>query len=329
MAELAWENIIKSQRNSRVGKPRKTGCTMVMDVGKSMEETQSILQIASNYIDHWKLGFGTSVFMDKALLQEKLHLLAEHNILTFPGGTLLEVALLEHHCRVYMTHAKELGFSAVEISDGTLPIPRFRRKRIIECALNAGLIPITEVGKKDPKRQPTADQIGEEVLEDFEWGADWVIIEGRESGQGVGVFDESGNVDDFEVDRIVEMLGDKLDSLIWEAPLKSQQVFFIEKFGANAGLGNIPIDQVLALEALRNGLRFDTLNRVTGKLLREGSWDPNQVETNGTIPNAGKDRGDCPPLPEGEGWGEGGLKSEIHDRMQYINNPVNPTDTKT
>jgi phosphosulfolactate synthase len=286
MAELAWGNIIKSLRDSRVGKPRKAGCTMVMDVGKSLEETKSILQIASNYIDHWKFGFGTTVFMDKALLQEKLQLLAAHNILTFPGGTLLEVALLEHHCRVYMTHARELGFTAVEISDGTLPIPRFRRKKIIDCALNAGLIPITEVGKKDPKRQPTADQIAKEASEDIDWGAAWVIIEGRECGQGVGVFDDSGNVDDFEVDLIVEMLGDRLDSLIWEAPLKSQQVFFIEKFGANAGLGNIPIDQVLALEALRNGLRFDTLNRVTGKLLREGSWDPNQVEANGANNNS-------------------------------------------
>ena len=286
MSEFAWGNIIKNLRNPRAEKPRKTGCTMVMDVGKSLEETKSILQIASNYIDHWKFGFGTTVFMDKGLLQEKLQLLAAHNILTFPGGTLLEVALLEHHCRVYMTHARELGFTAVEISDGTLPIPRFRRKRIIECALNAGLIPITEVGKKDPKRQPTADQIAEEVAEDIDWGAAWVIIEGRESGQGVGVYDESGNVDDFDVDLIMEMLGDKLDSLIWEAPLKFQQVFFIEKFGANAGLGNVPIDQVLALEALRNGLRFDTLNRVTGKILREGSWDPNQVEVNGTNNNA-------------------------------------------
>lgn len=286
MSELAWENIIKSQRNSRVGKPRKIGCTMVMDVGKGLEETKSILQIASNYIDHWKFGFGTSVFMDKALLQEKLQILAAHNVLTFPGGTLLEVALLTHHCRVYMTHAKSLGFSAVEISDGTLPIPRFRRKRIIECALNAGLIPITEVGKKDPKRQPTADQIAEEVLEDLEWGAAWVIIEGRESGQGVGVFDESGNVEGFEVDRIVEVTGSKINSLIWEAPLKSQQAFFIEKFGANVGLGNINMDQILALEALRNGLRFDTLNRVADKLLRGGHWDPNKVEQEvGTVNN--------------------------------------------
>jgi phosphosulfolactate synthase len=278
MSELAWGSIIKSLRNSRTNKPRKKGCSMIMDVGLGVEETKSLLQVGANYIDHWKFGFGTSAFVDKALLQEKLRLLAAHDVLTFPGGTLLEVALLENHCRVYMSHAKELGFSAVEISDGTLPIPRFRRKRIIECALKAGLIPITEVGKKDPKRQPTADQIAEEVLEDIKWGAAWVIIEGRESGQGVGVFDEAGNVDDFEVDRIMEILGSHVDSLIWEAPLKSQQVFFIEKFGANVGLGNIKADQILAVEALRNGLRFDTLNRLSGKLLREGQWNPEQVE---------------------------------------------------
>jgi phosphosulfolactate synthase len=291
MAELAWGNIIKTQRDSREAKPRKTGCTMVMDIGKSLEETKSLLQISANFIDHWKFAFGTSVFMDKGLLQEKLQLLAAHNILTFPGGTLLEVALLEHNCRVYMTHARELGFTAVEISDGTLPIPRFRRKRIIECALNAGLVPITEVGKKDPKRQPTADQIAKEAREDIDWGASWVIIEGRESGQGVGVYDESGNVDSFDVDMIAEIMGDKIDTLIWEAPIKSQQSFFIERFGANAGLGNIPVDHVLALEALRNGLRFDTLNRVTGKLVREGFWDPNQVETNGTVNNSASPSG--------------------------------------
>jgi phosphosulfolactate synthase len=283
MNELAWENIITGQRDMRVQKPRKNGCTMVMDVGKSLYETQSILQTSARYIDHWKFGFGTSVFIERDLLEAKLALIAEKNILTFPGGTLLEVALLTQHCRVYMTHAKALGFSAVEISDGILPIPRFRRQRIIECALNAGLIPITEVGKKDPKRQPTPEQIAAEVLEDFAWGAAWVIIEGRESGHSVGVFDEAGNVDEFEVDAIIDLVGKKSELLIWEAPLKSQQVFFIEKFGANAGLGNIAIDQVLAVETLRNGLRFDTLNRVTGKLLRDGGWDPNQVESNGLM----------------------------------------------
>lgn len=278
MSELAWENIIHNQRENRTQKPRQTGCTMVMDVGKSLKETESILQMSSRYIDHWKFGFGTSVFMEKTVLQEKLSLLAEQQILTFPGGTLLEVALLTQHCRVYMTRAKELGFSAIEISDGTLPIPRFRRKKIIACAVDAGLIPITEVGKKDPKRQPTIDQIISEVLEDLEWGAQWVVLEGRESGRGVGVFHESGSVDEFDVDRIVEGLNSHAERLIWEAPLKSQQTFFIEKLGANVGLGNITLDQVLALEALRNGLRFDTLNRVSDKLMREGRWNPHQIE---------------------------------------------------
>lgn len=278
MTELAWEHIITGVRDSRSAKPRKTGCTMLMDVGKGLFETQSILEMSGAYIDHWKFAFGTSVFVEKARLQEKLRLLAEHEVLTFPGGTLLEVAMLKMHCRVYMTHAKELGFQAVEISDGTLPIPRFRRRRIIECALNAGLIPITEVGKKDPKRQPTVDQIAEEILQDLEWGAAWVILEGRECGQGVGVFDEAGNVEGFEVERLVELLGSKVDALIWEAPLKAQQVYFIEKFGVNVGLGNVSPDQILAVEALRNGLRFDTLSRVSEKLLRTGFWDPNAVE---------------------------------------------------
>lgn len=278
MNELAWENIITGIHNSREVKPRKTGTTMVMDVGKGISETLSILQTTSNYIDLWKFGFGTSVFLEKTLVQEKLKLLESYDVLTFPGGTLLEVALLQHHCRVFMTHAKSLGFTAVEISDGTIPLPAFRRKKVIQCALDAGLIPITEVGKKDPKRQPTTEQIAEEALQDLEWGAAWVIIEGRESGQGVGIFDASGKVEESYIDRIIDIMGPKIDALIWEAPLKNQQAYLIEKFGGNTGLGNICPDQVLAVEALRNGLRFDTLDRVSSQLVRRGDWDPNQAE---------------------------------------------------
>lgn len=279
MPELAWENIITGIRNPRERKPRKTGATMVMDVGKSMDETRGLLQAASNYIDLWKFGFGTSVFLDRQFLQAKLTMLHEFNILTFPGGTLLEVALLQHHCRVYMSHAKSLGFSAVEISDGTIPIPAFRREKIIQCALDAGLIPITEVGKKDPKRQPTAEQLAEEAMRDLDCGAAWVIVEGRESGQGVGIFDDTGKVEDYHVQRIIDIMGDKIHSIIWEAPLKSQQTYLIEKFGGNTGLGNIQPEQILAVEALRNGLRFETLNRISDDWVRSGSWDPNIPES--------------------------------------------------
>ncbi|HIG91146.1 MAG TPA: phosphosulfolactate synthase, partial [Methylococcaceae bacterium] len=105
-------------------------------------------------------------------------------------------------------------------------------------------------------------------------GAAWVIIEGRESGQGVGIFDEAGKVEEFYLDQIIEIMGSRISELIWEAPLKSQQAYLIEKFGGNTGLGNICPDQTLALEALRNGLRFDTLDRGSSKMLRKGDWDP-------------------------------------------------------
>ena len=282
MPELAWNRIIRSTRDPRTDKPRRQGLTMVNDTGRGLYETRDALSISSHLTDLWKFSFGTSAFMDRQVIMEKIELLNSNNILTFPGGTLLEVALVEHHCRVYMHHAKKLGFKAVEISDGTISIPRFRRKNIIDCALNAGLVAITEVGKKDPKRQPTSEQLAAEALEDLEWGAEWVIVEGRESGLGIGIYDEYGHVEEIEVDRIMEIMGDKIDRLIWEAPLRSQQSFLIERFGSNVNIGNVECNEVLALEALRNGLRFETLHGVTKDLLKSGRWDPNEVEPENT-----------------------------------------------
>ena len=278
MPELAWERIIRSTRDPRTDKPRRRGITMVNDTGRGLYETRDALSIAAHLTDMWKLSFGTSAFMEREVVREKLDFLNSNDVLTFPGGTLLEVALVEHHCRVYMHHAKRLGFRAVEISDGTISIPRFRRKNIIDCALNAGLVAITEVGKKDPKRQPTSEQLAAEALEDLEWGAEWVIVEGRESGLGIGIYDEHGHVEETEVDRITEIMGDKIDRLIWEAPLRSQQSFLIERFGSNVNIGNVECNEILALEALRNGLRFETLHAVTHDLLKTGRWDPNEVE---------------------------------------------------
>jgi phosphosulfolactate synthase len=278
MAEMAWHPIIYNSREARTEKSRAVGITMVLDTGLGLRGTEDVMDFSSALIDHWKLGFGTSVFATRDKLQEKLALLRDHEVLTYPGGTLLEVALVKHHCRVYMKRAKELGFSAVEISDGTISMPRFRRKNIINCARDAGLIPITEVGKKDPKRQPTADQIGEEALEDLEWGAEWVIIEGRESGTGIGVFDKFGLVEQDQVDRIAELMGEKISRVVWEAPLKNQQAALIEKFSSNVNFGNISPQQVLAVEALRCGLRFETLHVVTDNLIRSGRWDPAEVE---------------------------------------------------
>jgi phosphosulfolactate synthase len=278
MPELAWDPIIKSLIGDRTQKPRAAGVTMVIDTGVGLGLLRDTLELAAHCIDHWKFGFGTSVFLTKQALQQKLALLGEHDILTFPGGTLLEVALVERHCRDYMKHAKTLGFGAVEISDGTIPMPAFRRKNIIHCALDAGLVPITEVGKKDPRQQPTAAEIAEQALEDLEHGARWVVVEGRESGRAVGIYGEHGQVIDEAVTTICQTLGTAADRLVWEAPLKDQQAYLIRRYGTNVGLGNIHPDQLLAVEALRCRLRFDTLHTVTDELVRSGAWDPKVVE---------------------------------------------------
>jgi phosphosulfolactate synthase len=276
--DLAWNTIVGKLITDRIAKPRETGVTMVIDTGIGLAQTHDILELSAHCIDHWKFGFGTSVFHTQKTLQQKLELLTEHQVLTMPGGTLLEVALLEHHCRVYMKHAKSLGFTAVEISDGTIDMPEFRRRNIIHCALDAGLIPVTEVGKKDPRQQPPAEQMAEQALFDLENGAHWVVMEGRESGKAVGIYGEYGQVLNASVETIAARMGASAARLIWEAPLKDQQAYLIDKFGTNVGLGNIQPEHVLAAEALRCRLRYDTLHVVAGQLVRSGSWDPNRIE---------------------------------------------------
>lgn len=278
MPDLPWDNIIGGLIGGRASKPRDSGLTVVIDTGIGFVALGDTLELAGHCIDHWKFAFGTSVFHSKKALQQKLALLADQNILTLPGGTLLEVALIERHCRDYMKHAKKLGFTAVEISDGTIPMPPLRRRNIIHCAQDAGLVAITEVGKKDPRQQPSAVQATEQALQDLENGASWVVMEGRESGRAVGIYGEHCQVIDEALNTIIDLMGDLANRVIWEAPLKDQQAYLIGRLGTNVGLGNIHPDQVLAVEALRCRLRFDTLHTVADKMVRSGAWDPALIE---------------------------------------------------
>jgi phosphosulfolactate synthase len=252
--------------------------TMIIDTGLGVAATADIIEVAGDYIDLWKLSFGTSVFVRPAVLERKLELIKSRNILVCPGGTLFEAAILQQQARVYTTRAVEVGFTAIEISDGTIELPAFRRKRVLDAALEAGLVVITEVGKKDPSAQPPLAKLAEQALRDMEWGARWVIVEGRESGTGVGVFDDEGCVNAEGLETFARILGDKVDLLIWEAPLKHQQTALIERFGVNVGLGNVDPERVLALEALRLGLRFETLKPLADKLRRTGQWATDQIE---------------------------------------------------
>jgi phosphosulfolactate synthase len=268
--------------NRRIRRPRTTGVTMVIDTGLGASSLRDLLDLAGDHIDHWKFGFGTSALMPISVLEEKLDLLDQRHILTYPGGTLLEAAVVQEHCRVFMTRAAELGFGAVEISEGTIDLPGDRRRRMIDCARNAGLVPITEVGRKDPTRQPSAEELAEQALQDLAWGASWVVIEGRECGRGIGIYDATGDIRACFLDEITRLVGVAAPRLIWEAPLRSQQAYLVCRFGANVSLGNIPPQECLALEALRCGLRFETFVAVANQSLDAGRWDPTRIE-NGSV----------------------------------------------
>ncbi len=278
MPERAWAEVIEGLLTGRTQSPHKNGLTMVIDKGHGLAATVDLLEMCGDVIDHWKCAFGTSAFVPEDLLRRKLVSLAAHGILTYPGGTLLEVAIVRGSCRSFMKHAHSLGFSAVEISDGTIPLPLHRRHNVIRCAIDHGLTPITEVGKKDPRQQPTAFELAEQALQDLECGAQWVTVEARESGKGVGIYDDHGSVRTEAVAAISERMGSQVDRLIWEAPLKNQQAYLIQQFGPNVNLGNIPTGEVLALEALRAGFRFETFQRIAIELERTGQWNPDAVE---------------------------------------------------
>lgn len=276
-----WEvGLADEVRAARSLPPRRTGATMVIDTGMGLTATKDVLEMGSRWIDYWKLSFGTSVFMPEEVLRRKLSLIEHAGITTFPGGTLFEASIVRQHCRIYMRRVRDLGFSAVEISDGSIDLPAARRRRVIDCGRDADLEIITEVGKKDPAEQPTPEELAAQALLDFDCGASWVVVEGRESGVGVGVFDDTGQVDTAAVDTIAARTGPLHERLIWEAPQKDQQTSLIKRFGLNVNLGNIDPTRILAVEALRSGLRFETLKPMADRLRETGHWDPEVIEPN-------------------------------------------------
>ena len=265
----AWAPVF-SDVDPRSRKPRTAGVTMVIDKCQGPGATVDLLAMAGEYIDHWKLSFGTSALLEEDLLRDKIARVRDKGTLIYPGGTLTEYAIVRGACRDYMRRAHSLGFNGIEISDGTIHLSPAIRRDVIRFALDLGLVVVAEVGKKDPREQPSAEALAEQALADFEAGASWVIVEARESGKGVGVYGEDGSVHEQDVDIIATALNSHLDRLIWEAPLKNQQEYFILRFGPDVCLGNIQPRDVLGVEALRAGLRFETLRPLIEKLEREG-----------------------------------------------------------
>ncbi|MBN2408467.1 MAG: phosphosulfolactate synthase [Candidatus Aminicenantes bacterium] len=260
MPDKAWNGAFKIPYPGRSDKPRRSGLTMVIDKGLGEHALKDLLRTAGDYVDIIKLTFGTSAFYDRDVLRMKNELIHAAGVDIMPGGTFLEVSVWQNSLASYLKRAKELGFTAIEVSDGTIEMDRATRRDAIQRAADMGFKVVTEVGKKDPSEAPAPEMIHELIREDLGRGAFKVIIEAREAGRGVGIFDQDGKTKADEIERILDG-GMAVDSLIWEAPLKNQQQDLILRFGLNVNLGNIPPEEVLALEALRQGLRGDTLKR--------------------------------------------------------------------
>ena len=259
MKTKAWGSLIYPMAPGRItAKPRKQGLTMILDRCQGLNDTTDLLALNGDYIDYIKLSFGTSVFVDESLLRRKIELVRAHEIDIFPGGTLMEVALFQGVYSQFVRRARSLGFTALEISDGSITIPRPVRNDCIKQALDAGLKVITEVGKKDPTLHIAPAEMAEQIASDLTLGAEKVIVEAREAGRGIGIYDEEGRLRGDELAAIIRYLGDNQADVMWEAPLPSQQSALILRSGPNVNLGNVKPNDVLGLEAMRCGLRFET-----------------------------------------------------------------------
>ena len=237
----------------RAGKPRRTGITHVLDKGMSAAECESLLGVSGRFIDVWKFGWGTA-YLDPGL-EAKLSLLEQHGVLACTGGTLLEVAWLQGVVADYLDWASTIRFPCVEVSCGAVSMTAPQKRSLIEAAAERFIV-LGEIGAKDPRVAVSPSEWAVAAAADLEAGATWVVTEGRESGT-VGLFDPAGEVRVDVVEAVVDAIG--LDSTVFEAPRKDQQAWLIRRFGADVNLGNVAPSEGLALEALRLGLRSDTL----------------------------------------------------------------------
>lgn len=253
-----WPTELADPSGQRTAKPRLKGKTMIIDKGIGLYRFEDLLVTSADHIDMIKIGFGTSPLYPPQVLRKKIELARAFDVDIYPGGTFLEVALTQGSLDSFFSMIGTLGFNAVEISDGTIEIDRQTRNELLERAVQQQLKVYTEYGKKSRGFEISLDELVETVEEDLSLGAELVTIEGRESGEGVGIYNDSGECRDDYIEQVVSRLP-FVDMLLWEAPQTSQQVHLLKKLGSDINLGNIAPDEVLSLEALRRGLRSDTL----------------------------------------------------------------------
>jgi phosphosulfolactate synthase len=236
----------------RPEKPRKNGLTMVMDKGLSVREAEDFMSVGSEYTDYVKLGFGTSLVTPG--FEKKIVIYRKAGAVPYFGGTLFEAFIIRNMYDQFVEFIKKNNIDLVEISDGSYDIEHNRKLEYIS-KLSKMVTVISEVGSKKKEVVYSPDEWVAMMKSELDAGSVKVIAEARESGT-TGIFNEDGSINNKIIDGISAHV--KLDNVIWEAPLKSQQAWFIKNFGANVNLGNIAPNEIIPLETLRLGLRGDT-----------------------------------------------------------------------
>ncbi len=247
-------NFNLSQIPQRDSKPRTHGITMVMDKGLSIRETQDFIDVAGPYVDVVKFGFGTAYVTPN--LKEKMQVYKDAGIAIYFGGTLFEAFAIRNELDEYERIIKDYELKYIEVSDGSMEI-----EHSIKCGYISRFAKIvtvlSEVGSKDTTNIMAPYKWIELMQAEIEAGSSYVIGEARESGT-VGIYRSDGEVRQGLVQEILTKIPE--EKIIWEAPLKAQQLYFLKLVGANVNLGNIAPSEVIPLEAMRIGLRGDTFH---------------------------------------------------------------------
>ena len=243
----------------RTQQPRHYGLTMVMDKGLSLREAENFLSIGAPHTDIVKLGFGTSFVTPN--LRDKIELYQQHNIPVYFGGTLFEAFIIRNQFDDYIAMCKDYNIDVIEVSDGSIEIPHTEKCGYIEKISKFAKV-FSEVGSKDAAHIIPPYKWIELMSAELNAGASYVIAEAREAGN-VGIYRGSGEVREGLVQEILTKI--PAEKILWEAPQKAQQLYFLELIGCNVNLGNIAPTEIIPLEAMRIGLRGDTFHLYLNK----------------------------------------------------------------
>lgn len=251
-------NYILKSIPDRTVKPRTSGFTMAMDKGLSLREVEDFIEVSGDFVDIVKLGWATSYVTRK--LKEKIEIYRSAGIPVYFGGTLFEAFVIRGQFEDYRTLLDKYELTFAEISDGSITLDHEKKCEYIHT-LSEQVTVLSEVGSKDAAKIIPPYKWIEQMQKELEAGAWKVIGEAREGGT-VGLFRDSGEVRQGLVEEILTKIPE--ERIIWEAPQKEQQVWFIKLLGANVNLGNIAPNEFISLETLRLGLRGDTFDHFLG-----------------------------------------------------------------